>query len=326
MRFPGILVVVPVWLLVVAADSTPSPTASPEASATTQASPSPSPSPAPPTPTPVNAFLSLDVTAGGPATVINVTGGQFLPNEQMTLYWDSPSHVAGSATSDANGSFNSRVKPFAGDKPGQHRLCASVPPNPCADFALAGPSPSPSPEESASPSPLESPSPEASATPGLVATPARVDGSLSGFDVITHPPFVFLPLFGFGAIALALLYWAVTVIRRPRRPASLGSAAVVHRATRPDYSASFGAPPAAPTPQVPPSAWSEPMRPPPVAGPASPNPPTPSPSAQPPAPAWPSGPQAPWGPGTPDAGYPELAPPAEGSAPPDGQDVPQPGD
>ena len=62
--------------------------------------------PCPPTPTPVNAFLSLDVTQGGPTTVINVSGGQFLPNESKTLYWDTPNHVAGSATADRGGSFN----------------------------------------------------------------------------------------------------------------------------------------------------------------------------------------------------------------------------
>src|SRR5262249_55236845 len=56
-----------------------------------------------PCPTPVNAFLSLDVTQGGPNTVINVSGGQFNPNQTMTLYWDTPNHVAGSATADASG-------------------------------------------------------------------------------------------------------------------------------------------------------------------------------------------------------------------------------
>src|SRR5215472_9343074 len=77
-----------------------------------------------PTPTPVNAFLSLDVTAGDANTVITVTGGQFLPNEQTSLYWDVANHVAGSATADQNGSFsNVKVKPFAGDAPGVHRLC-----------------------------------------------------------------------------------------------------------------------------------------------------------------------------------------------------------
>jgi len=287
--------------------------------------------------------------------VIAVTGGQFLPNEQMSLYWDTPSHVAGSATADTGGSFNTRVKPFAGDSPGVHKLCASVPPNPCANFALQA-TPSPSPSASPTPSPSPSPSAEASPTPSQVATAARVNTSLSGFDVITHPPFVFLPIFGFGAIALSLLYWAVMVIRRPRRHAALTSAAVVHRATRPDYSAGFGTAPPAPRPSTQASAWDEPMRtaaaapPSPSAPVAPPNPPplpptTPAPfepaqaaqpaQAAPPAPpaigqpspaVWSSGPAVPWGPGTPDAGYPDLGSSEALDRPYDDGDIPQPGD
>ena len=338
MRFPGVLVLIPVWLLVVGADS-PSPSANPSPSPSAAESPAPSPSPSPvaPTPTPVNAFLSLDVTAGPSTTVINVTGGQFLPNEAMTLYWDTPSHVAGSATADANGSFNTRVKPFAGAAPGAHRLCASVPPTPCANFALqATASPSPSPDESPSPSP--SPSAEPTQTPSQVASPTRLTGSISGFDVITRPPFVFLPIFGFGAIALSLLYWAIMVIRRPRRQASIASAAVVHRATRPDYSVAFGTPPPAPSASSQPSAWEEPMRPTtPPGPPATAQPPAVAPAiGEPPPAVWSAGPavpsvgHVPWGPGTPDSGYPELAPPADApqadARADDGADIPQPGD
>src|SRR5205814_1530416 len=169
-------------------DTSPSPTTSPSATTTPSpaSSPEPSPSPAPsPSPIPVNAFLSLDVTAGGATTVINVIGGQFLPNQQMALYWDQPSKVAGTATADANGNFNARVKPAANDAPGVHRLCASVQPNPCANFTLqapvASPPPSPTPSEAPSPSPTDEPTP----TPAQVATPARVSTTLSGFDVIS---------------------------------------------------------------------------------------------------------------------------------------------
>ncbi|HSS76390.1 MAG TPA: hypothetical protein VLV54_06555, partial [Thermoanaerobaculia bacterium] len=205
-----------------------------------------------PTPTPVNAFLSLDVTAGGANTVINVTGGQFLPNQQLSLYWDSTSKPAGSATADSGGSFNTRIKPFSGDSPGLHKLCASVQPNPCANFTLQGPVTSPSP----SPTPSESPSP--SATPTFTASPSSspVAATLNGFDVISKPPFVFLPIAGAAAIALALGFWLYTVIRRPRAVA-LPAAAVVHRATRPDYSAGFGTPPASTTAEPEPSAWPE---------------------------------------------------------------------
>jgi hypothetical protein len=321
MRSLRVLVSLPLWLLLTAAASpTPSP---PD---TTTATPSPSPSASPsPLPTPVNAFLSLDVTAGPPNTVINVSGGQFLPNQQMNLYWDQGGHLAGAATADANGSFNTRVKPFAGDKPGVHKLCASVQPNPCANFALqsATPTPSPTPEES--PSPLPSPSP--TSNPTLVATPARTSNNLSGLDVISRPPFVFLPIFGIGFLVLALAYWALSVMRRPRRLVPMPAAAVVHRATRPDYSAAFGTPPARSSDNPLQSAWDEPLR---AGGTRPPGVPiTPSPSAGPTPPAMqagapaPAGPQPPagpttdesaqhhaaWGLGEPDSGYPNLGTP-----------------
>jgi len=272
--------------------------------------------PCPPTPTPVNAFLSLDVTQGGPTTVINVTGGQFLPNEAMSLYWDRTDHVAGSATADANGSFNTRVKPFAGDANGVHHLCASVVPNPCANFTLVAPDASPSP--TASPTDQTSPSASPDESPAFVATPARVSTTLSGFDVITRPPFVFLPIFGLGAILLSLAYWAAMSIRKPRRAGLLPSAAVVHRATRPDYAAGFGTAPSAPTPAPQPSAWSEPI--------ATPRPaPAAAQPVEPPAPQlapeeqveW--GPPVEWGTGVSDWGFAE--PPST-----DEPEVPQPGD
>ena len=266
-----------------------------------------------PTPTPVNAFLSLDVTQGDKNTVINVTGGQFNPNEQTSLYWDTPSHVAGSATADGGGSFNTRVKPFAGDSPGVHRLCASVQPHPCANFTLQSATSSPSP----SPSPTDqSPSPSASPveTPvQLVATPARITNNLSGFDVISRPPFVFLPIFGLGALLLSLGYWAFSVLRRPRRLTPLPSAAVVHRATRPDYTAGFGTPP--PSPAQPPqaSAWDEPMRtvPPSATPPAAATPAPAAPEESPESVEW--GAPVEWGTGTGGWGIPE--PPEEDETP-----------
>ena len=318
MRTPGILRLAPAVVVVAAAASAALLVAhAPIArAACVPASSAPCP-----TPTPVNAFLSLDVTAGGPSTVINVSGGQFLPNEPLTLYWDQPNKVAGSATADANGSFNTRVKPFSGDAPGVHRMCASVPPNPCANFALESATASPSPTASPSDSPLPTTSPEQ--TPSLTATAARITSTLSGFDVISRPPFVFLPIFGIGAILLSLAYWAFSVIRRPRRPSLLPSAAVVHRATRPDYTAGFGAAPASPAPAPQQSAWNEPMR---IAQPedAAPSaPPAPPPSA--PSPVT-EEPVAEWGPpvewGTGNAGWGFEEPPATDETP----EVPQPGD
>src|SRR6202162_4291417 len=166
-----VLATVPLWFLLVAPSSaaSPSPTDSPSPSPTPIASPSqlptptPTPSPSPsPTPIPTNAFLSLDVTAGDANTQITVNGGAFLPNESMTLIWDPPNNkVAGGAVADSSGNFSTHVKPFSGDSPGLHHLCASVPPNPCATFTLQAvavtptlqPSPSPSPDTSPSPSP-----------------------------------------------------------------------------------------------------------------------------------------------------------------------------
>jgi hypothetical protein len=204
-------------------------------------------------PTPTYAFLTLDVTSGPPNTAITVQGGQFNPNQKMTLYWDQADRVAGSATTDANGNFTAKVKPFDGDKPGVHKLCASVQPNPCANFnleAAAAPSPSPS--------PVPSPSPEAtpSAVASAAATTSPAATTLNGFEVISRPPFVFLPLIGIVALVISLGYWALTMVRRPRT-ISYPSAAVVHRASRPDYSAEFGAPPPTPASAPSPSAWED---------------------------------------------------------------------
>jgi len=259
------------------------------------------------------------VTSGDANTVINVTGGQFLANEDLSLYWDQAAHVAGAARADGNGNFNTRVKPFPGDAPGPHKLCASVQPNPCAFFTInvpATPTPSPSPSESPSPSP----EPVVSLGP----TPSPVAGvSLSGFDVISRPPFVFLPIAGLLGIALSVGYWLVTMARRPRQR-MLPTAAVMHRATRPDYSAGFGTAPPAPAPELPASAWSEPSSTQhPKAPPAPPEAVPPAPPASeaqaPPEVEW--GPPVEWGAGSSGWGFPEPQ-----AAPDDSPEPPQPGD
>jgi hypothetical protein len=276
----------------------------------TDASAAPCPTP---TPIPVNAFLSIDPTAGDTTAVINVSGGQFLPNQQMNLYWDQAGHVAGFAVTDAGGNIvPTKVKPFPGDGPGAHKLCASVQPNPCAFFtinATASPTPSPSPSES--PSPSSSPEPVVTTLP----SPSPV-ASLSGFDVISRPPFVFLPIAGFLGIALSLGYWLVSLARRPRQRA-LPTAAVMHRATRPDYTASFGTPPPAPALGMAQSAWDEPVT---AHEPEAATSPTPPPAAEPDAPP------VEWGLGTPDTGYPELSSPEEPPELPEHGDLPEPGD
>jgi hypothetical protein len=200
----------------------------------------------------------------------------------MTLYWDQVDRVAGSATTDGNGNFTAKVKPFDGDQPGNHKLCASVQPNPCANFnleATAAPSPSPSPL----PSPSPEPTPSAGASPASSTTPVAT--TLNGFDVITKPPFVFLPLIGIAAIVVSIGYWILTVVRRPKTVV-FPSAAVVHRATRPDYTAEFGTPPPTPAAAVAASAWEDVV-------PKAPAPPAPQPEPAPP-PAVAEAPQNEW--------------------------------
>ena len=217
-------------------------------------SPCPSPSPIP-----ANAFLTLDVANGPVNTDITVSGGAFLANEQMTLYWDPPStKVAGGANADPSGNFTTHVKPFATDAPGIHHLCASVAPFPCANFTLVAATPTPSPSPSPSPDASPSPSPSASAARTDLPSPTPLATTLSGIDLITRPPFVFIPIIGVVAILISLAYWLFSVFRRPPAPVVLATAAVVHRATRPDYAAGFGTPPPAPAPAPPPpSAWED---------------------------------------------------------------------
>src|SRR5260221_13696616 len=113
----------------------------------------------------------------------------------MSLYWDTQSKVVGSATADGHGNFNNvKVRPFAGEKPGLHHICASVTPQPCAQFPLQSP---PTPPPSAAATPSESPSPEQSPTPSDSPTPIPIPGSpTNGFDLTLKPPLGVLPLAG----------------------------------------------------------------------------------------------------------------------------------
>jgi hypothetical protein len=223
----------------------------------TSTCPTPTPTP-PPTPTPTNAFLSLDVTAGDPNTQITVNGGAFLPNESMTLIWDPPNNkVAGGAVADGSGNFTTHVKPFSGDAPGLHHLCASVPPNPCATFTLQAVAVTPTPQPSPSPSPDTSPSPTASPTDTASPTPVAATSTPNGLDLMLKPPFVILPIIAGAGLAIALIYWILSIVMRPRQK-PLKSVAVAHLASRPDYAAGFGAPPPVPAPPAPPpSAWAD---------------------------------------------------------------------
>jgi len=70
----------------------------------------------------------------------------------------------------------------------------------------------------------------------------------SGLDVITKPPFVFLPIIGLLALLAALAYW---LLMRVDRTPVLPSASVVHRSARPDIGPLPARPPA-PGAEVPP--------------------------------------------------------------------------
>jgi hypothetical protein len=188
----------------------------------------------------------LDTAAGGPKTKISVTGASFPPGKAVSLYWDSSNQVAGSTSADSNGSFNTNVIPFPGSSPGAHRLCASAEglyqPIPCATFTLQGaptPTPPATPSPSASPTSSPSPSPTPSASPVVLTA----NSSRGGFDVITRPPLVFLPIIALLALLAALAYW---LLMRVDRTPVLPAASVVHRSARPDLGPSITRPSAPP--------------------------------------------------------------------------------
>ena len=211
-------------------------------------------------PLPAGASIGLQPTAGGANTAITVTGQLFLKNETMTLYWDLSTHVAGTVVSDDTGAFTKVIKPFAGDKPKVHKLCANVQPRPCASFTLQGP---PTPTPGVTPSPVDTSSPTPTDTPQ--ASGPRLGGGtggISGLDIITRPPFVFLPIIAIIGILGVLAYWLLSRRRHDVPPAS--AATVVHRATRPDYLAPFptaGDPPVATQTPAQQSAWDAPIQP-----------------------------------------------------------------
>jgi len=272
-------------------------------------------------PLPTGASLGLQPTAGGPSTSITVTGQLFLKNESITLYWDLSTHVAGSVVADDTGAFTKVVKPFRGDKPKVHKLCASVQPHPCASFTLQG---VPTPTPGVTPSPVDTSSPTPTETPQ--ASGVRPGGGLSWLDIITRPPFVFLPIIAIIGILGMLAYWLLS--RRRQMPAA-PAATVVHRATRPDYMAPFptsGTPPVAPPPPAQASAWDAPIQsaPPvqPYAPPAAPYAPTPY--VPPPVP--PQAPPPPAPPAAPPRSVEWPAPQNPPAAPDEPPDLPQPSD
>jgi hypothetical protein len=166
--------------------------------------------------------------------------------------------------------------------------------------------------DTSTPSPAETPQ----------ASGARPGGGINGLDIITRPPFVFLPIIGILGLLGVLAYWLFSR-RRPMAPVS--SATVVHRATRPDYMAPFaagGATPTAPPVAPQPSAWDAPIQP------AAPYQPPAAPYAPPPAPYVP--PPVPTPPPVPPVSPPRTvewpAPPSAPAAPDEPPDLPQPSD
>jgi|GEM_PF-1124665 len=301
-------------------------------------------------PLPIGANIGMQPTAGGPSTSITVTGQAFLNNESITLYWDVTSHVATSVVTDGTGAFTKVIKPYAGDKPKVHKLCANVQPHPCATFSLQG-LPTPTPGTTPSPADTSTPTPAATETPQ--ASGVRPGGGgLSGLDIITRPPFVFLPIIAIIGLLGLLAYWFLS--RRRSTPPS-SAATVVHRATRPDYMAPFptaGSAPVPPRNPAQPSAWDAPVQPLPPAqpyvppgqsptwdAPAQPVPPVQPPTwdapaqavppaqpyVPPPAAALPT-PPAPAPPPAPPRSVEWPAPPAPPAAPDEPPDLPQPSD
>ena len=135
MRALKVLAVIPLWVLLTAGAQLPTDNPSPQ-----------------PTPTPIHAYITLDVSAGGPNTQITVSGNSFNPGQAVSIDWDGdPSKVLGSATANAQGNFSGvRVKAYARAAPGLHHLCATVNPFPCAQFTLQG-TPTPTPRVSPRP-------------------------------------------------------------------------------------------------------------------------------------------------------------------------------
>jgi hypothetical protein len=166
--------------------------------------------------------------------VITVSGYSFNPNESIGIDWDrATTKVIGSAVADQYGNFTGvKVKPFAGDPPGPHKICATVEPQPCAQFELQGAtSPTPSTSPLPSPSPSGSPSPSDSPTPSVIAVPV---GSSSSLDVLLKPPFVFLPIVAILGVLAALAYWLMSSSGADR-PGGLPSTSIVHRSVRPAF-------------------------------------------------------------------------------------------
>ena len=229
-------------------------------------------------PLPSNATIGLLPSAGRASASITVTGQLFLKNESITLYWDIPTHVAATVVTDDNGAFTKVVKPHQGDKPGKHVLWANVPPKPHANFNLQA-APSPSPQTTPTPGESPSPSPTSNESPRASGPRTGGGGGINGLDIITRPPFVFLPIIGILGLIGVLAYWALSARRRPMPPAA---ASVVHHASRPDYMATFPTPAQAP-PAAPPAAAPYP----PAQYPQGFEPPAPAPAAPPPATAAP---------------------------------------
>src|SRR5260370_1354035 len=124
-----------------------------------------------------------------------------------------------------------------------------------ARSALAAAPATPPPRPSPAAPPHAGPSPPGAPPDPPSPTPAAA--TLNGLALMMNPPFVILPIIGGAGLAIALIYWILSMVMRPKQK-PLKSVAVTHVASRPDYAAGFGAPPPVPAPPVaPPSAWAD---------------------------------------------------------------------
>jgi hypothetical protein len=66
-------------------------------------------------------FGSLSPDSGAPGTIVNASGGGFLPNQAITIMQSGPNATGGGGTitADANGEFDTNFRVADGTQPGR---------------------------------------------------------------------------------------------------------------------------------------------------------------------------------------------------------------
>ena len=137
-----------------------------------QTTPEPSPRPTS-TPAP---YLELNPTEGvaGDATHVRVTGGLWVPDQTVTLFWDNNTLELGTVAADGNGAFETTfTTPTSGIAAGVglHTVIAvQLQFRAEATFELVAPTPTPPPPPTNTPKPSNTPRPPDTATP-ITPTP-----------------------------------------------------------------------------------------------------------------------------------------------------------